>query len=42
MFVVLNEIHSSLGKPKKVKQASMEVSRHFTAEGRSFLHLFVN
>jgi hypothetical protein len=42
MFVVLNEIHSSSGKLKKVRQASIEVSRHFTAEGRSFSHLSIN
>ena len=42
MFVVLNEIHSSSGKLKKVIQASIEVPRHFTAEGRSFPHLSVN
>jgi hypothetical protein len=42
MFVGLNEIHSSSGKLKKVRQASIEVSRHFTAEGRSFSHLSIN
>jgi len=39
MFVVLNEIHSSSGKLKKVKQASMDLSKQLTAEGRSLLHL---
>ena len=39
MFVVLNEIHSSSGKLKKVRQAFIEVPRHFVAEGRSFSHL---
>ena len=39
MFVVLSEIHSSSGHMKNVKQASMEFSRHLTAEGRSFCHL---
>jgi hypothetical protein len=34
--VVLNEIHSSSGKLKKVKQASIEVSRHLSV---TFLRL---
>jgi len=42
MFVVLNDIHSPSGKLKKVRQAFIEVSRHFTAEGRSFSHLSIN
>jgi len=33
MLVVLSETHSSSGQIKKVKQDSMELPRHFTAEG---------
>jgi hypothetical protein len=36
MFVVLNACHSSGGNLKKVKHASSEFSRHFTAEGTTF------
>jgi len=42
MLVVLNDIHSSSGKLKKVRQESIEVSRHFTAEGISFSRLSAN
>jgi hypothetical protein len=39
MLVALKEIHSSSGKLKNVKQASIERLRNFIAEGRSFSHL---
>jgi len=42
MFVALSEIHSSAGKSKKVRQESMDFSKQFTAEGRSFLHFSLN
>ena len=42
MFVVLNDIHSSSGKLKNVKQASMDLSKQLAAEGRSFPHLCFN
>jgi len=35
MFVVPGEVHSSSGHMKNVKQASLEFSRHLSAEGRS-------
>ena len=38
MLVVLSESHSSIGKLKKVRQASMDRSRVLTAEGSSFAH----
>jgi len=37
MLVVLNEIHSSAGKSKEFRQESMDLSKQFTAEGRSEL-----
>jgi hypothetical protein len=39
MFVVRGDIHSSGGNLKKVKQESMDLARHLTAEGISRSHL---
>jgi len=38
MLVVRNDIHSSSGNEKKVRQASREFDKHLTAEGISFSH----
>ena len=42
IFVVRRDIHSSMGKSKKVKQASMDLSRQATADGIAFAHLDLN
>jgi len=38
-LVVLNEIHSSPGKSKNIKQDFIDLPRHFTAEGTVLSHL---
>jgi len=40
MFVVRSDIHSSGGYLKKVKEESMELAKHLTAEGITSCHLF--
>jgi hypothetical protein len=42
MLIVLNEIHSSSGKLKKVKQKLMDLSRQEVAEGRFFYYFSLN
>ena len=41
-MIVLNSSHSSRGKLKEVGQDPKELVKHFTAEGKSFSHLFLN
>ena len=42
MLVVRREIHSSSGKLKKMRHASRDFSRHFTAEGNWFSQSVLN
>jgi len=41
-FVVLKEIHSSLGNLKNDRQESIEFERDLKAEGNSFSYLILN
>jgi len=41
ILIVLSEIHSSSGQIKTLRHDSIELPRHFTAEGISFSYLFL-